>query len=215
MGVKSSGNVIINGSCKVLTESDISLPQGDTLVASYDAGLNSLPSAQGWSSNQGDVGVQVISDPDDSNLTLEKRTVSSVQVYYAETAEPGWLVDLDIKVRTNTSKSFSHTFYIQTSVATTMFEFATDSIYVYNSGTLELVTYYDFQSKYVKVKILEDPVTYTVTMYLDDVLVSDNITQKRGGAATPYAFIFGDASSFNVANNICYWRTIDCYNGWS
>ena len=209
--MKVKGKVNWVGSTKLNNESDTpDAPQGEQLVLSYDASLNSFPTSQGWTGPN--TGSQLITDTD-NKYSLRKVSQSDAPFYTGVPLDPGWLVDLNIKVDTNPGTfTFVHMLIVVVAGDRRAFEFLPDSIAVYSGLTQVKIADYDFQSDYVDVKLLHNTETGFVELYLDGVLIADDISEQYGNSTR--RTLWGDGSA-GGGGYVAFWRKLDTYNGWT
>lgn len=211
MSINISGGISAKGTFAIEGE-QISLPQGTILVNEYDATLGTLPTSQGWSGSTS--GSSIIVDFDNES-TLSKQTVSGLAIYSGAALDPGWLVELSIRVDSHNGNVNVHYFTIETgqSDIAHAFDFYPDKIVIYDDTTPRLVYEYDFKSNYVDVILLHNTDSGFVEMYLDGVRYRDDISEVYGFNLT--RTLWGDNASSNGSGDIAYWRSIKTYNGWT
>ena len=209
MGVKYSGKIISIGRTVADYKDSPSGPVGGTLVQSYEASQGTFPTDQGWSGPNTNSSIV----DDGGELSLRKGTVSATAFYSGSSPSRGWMIELDIKVEVG--QRYAHGIYIEPQRGyDCQFTFYPDRLTAHRTINDErTIAQYDFQTKYVNVKLLDNTETNTIEVYFDNALITDSwdIFASTGSNRT----LWGDSFTGNSANLIAYWRNLYFYDGWT
>ena len=211
MGVKYSGKIISTGNLTVVSDTS-GLPQGVDLVNSYDASFNTFPTDQGWTGSNSASSIVT----DNGDLSLKKTTVNPRDAYAGSQLSDGWFADVTIKVERSDFPFYSHCILIRSSTNSYVFEVFTEKFvtYVASHTDQRLIAEYDFQTDYVRIRLLHNETTGYVEVYFDDTLITDTLDLTFSGTLTTSEW--GDVTNVSgQAGNVAYWRKVQFYNSWS